>query len=96
MELSRRDFLRTGLSAGAVLGLADPALALSALAPVVAPLILGSLMDLEERAIALEARAFTRRGPKTSLAEIHDAGWERALRWSLLVLMAVLVAVRFT
>jgi energy-coupling factor transport system permease protein len=69
---------------------------LRSLLPLVAPLILGSLMDLEERAIALEARAFTRRGPKTSLTEIRDPGWERALRWSLLLLSIVLVAVRFT
>jgi nitrate reductase alpha subunit len=33
MEISRRDFLKTGVTAGAVLGLADPALALRALAP---------------------------------------------------------------
>jgi energy-coupling factor transport system permease protein len=65
-----------------------------ALVPLVSPLILGSLMDLEERAIALEARAFTRRGPKTSLAEVPDPGWERALRWSLLLLMGVLVVAR--
>jgi len=35
MEPSRRDVLKTGLAAGALLGLADPALALRALAPAV-------------------------------------------------------------
>jgi len=69
---------------------------LRALVPLVSPLILGSLMDLEERAIALEARAFTRRGPKTSLAEIPDPTWERALRWALLPLVAVLIVARVT
>jgi energy-coupling factor transport system permease protein len=67
---------------------------LRALLPLVAPLILGSLMDLEERAIALEARAFTRRGPKTSLLEIPDPPIERAGRWALLALAALLVAAR--
>ena len=69
---------------------------LRALVPLVSPLILGSLMDLEERAIALEARAFTRRGPKTSLTEIRDPAWERALRWLLLLIMAGLIVVRLT
>jgi energy-coupling factor transport system permease protein len=64
---------------------------LSALVPLVSPLILGSLMDLEERAIALEARAFTRQGPKTSLVEIPDRAVDRALRWGLLLLAALLI-----
>jgi energy-coupling factor transport system permease protein len=67
---------------------------LGALVPLVSPLILGSLMDLEERAIALEARAFTRQGPKTSLVEIPDRGVDRALRWGLLLLAALLILLR--
>jgi energy-coupling factor transport system permease protein len=64
------------------------------LLPLVAPLILGSLMDLEERAIALEARAFTRRGPKTSLLEIPDPAFDRIARWSLLAVAILLIVVR--
>jgi len=67
---------------------------LRALLPLVAPLILGSLMDLEERAIALEARAFTRRGPKTSLMEIPDTPLERVARWGLLLAVAALIVAR--
>jgi energy-coupling factor transport system permease protein len=67
---------------------------LRALLPLVAPLILGSLMDLEERAIALEARAFTRRGPKTSLMEIPDSPLERVARWGLLLAVAALIVAR--
>jgi energy-coupling factor transport system permease protein len=67
---------------------------LRALLPLVAPLILGSLMDLEERAIALEARAFTRRGPKTSLLEIPDSAFERIARWALLALAVLLIVAR--
>ncbi|MBI2202370.1 MAG: twin-arginine translocation signal domain-containing protein, partial [Candidatus Rokubacteria bacterium] len=35
MDTSRREFLKAGLAGGVVLGLADPALALSALKPTV-------------------------------------------------------------
>lgn len=65
-----------------------------ALLPLVAPLILGSLMDLEERAIALEARAFSHPGRKTSLVQIPDSPIERAFRWGLLLLVVGLIAAR--
>ncbi|MEW6568247.1 MAG: energy-coupling factor transporter transmembrane component T [Chloroflexota bacterium] len=67
---------------------------LRALLPLVAPLILSSLMELEERAMALEARAFNRHGRKTSLTEIPDSAVERAARLALLALMAWLVIAR--
>ena len=66
-----------------------------ALAPLVSPLVLGSLMGLEERAIALEARAFTRQGPKTTLQEIPDRGLERLFRWMLALAVLALIAARF-
>ena len=66
-----------------------------ALAPLVSPLLLGSLMDLEERAIALEARAFTRQGTKTSLTELQDGRGEPAARALLIALMLGVVALRF-
>jgi len=56
---------------------------LRALLPLVAPLILSSLIDVEERALVIEARAFNHPGRKTSLIEIGEAGWERAVRWCL-------------
>ncbi len=65
-----------------------------ALLPLVAPLILSSLMELEERAMALEARAFNRSGPKTSLHEIPDSALQRVTRWLLLLLMALLLTLR--
>ncbi len=67
---------------------------LRALLPLVAPLILSSLMELEERAMALEARAFNRRGPKTSLTEIPDSAVQAAARWLLVLLMALLIFLR--
>jgi energy-coupling factor transport system permease protein len=54
-----------------------------ALPALVVPLILSSLVDVEERALALEARAFSRAGPKTSLVVIGEAAWEPGLRWTL-------------
>ena len=51
-----------------------------ALLPLVFPLLLGSIVDIEERAIALEVRAFGRSGPKTSLLVLHDTAAQRILR----------------
>jgi energy-coupling factor transport system permease protein len=58
----------------------------AALLPLVGPLVFGSLVDVEERAIAIEARAFNAARPKTSLVEIPDTPAERVLRWILLAL----------
>ena len=60
------------------------------LLPLVGPLVFGSLVEVEERAIAIEARAFTSRIPKTSLREIPDTQFDKGLRW-LLVFFTVLV-----
>jgi energy-coupling factor transport system permease protein len=66
---------------------------LRAVVPLVVPLVLSSLVDVEERALAIEARAFNHRGPKTSLTDIPEAPWEAGLRWLLaLAALATLVA----
>jgi energy-coupling factor transport system permease protein len=65
-----------------------------AILPLVVPLILSSLVDVEERALAIEARAFNRPGPKTSLVEITEAAWEPALRWVILIAIAGMIVVR--
>ncbi len=62
------------------------------LVPLVAPLILGSVLELDERAMALEARAFSRQGPRTSLTELTDSKSQSILRWCLLLLMLSLIA----
>jgi energy-coupling factor transport system permease protein len=54
-----------------------------AVLPLVIPLILSSLTDVEERALAIEARAFNHPVPKTSLVEIEEADWEPAARWGI-------------
>ena len=65
-----------------------------AVIPLVVPLILSSLVDVEERALAIEARAFNRPGPKTSLVEIAEALWEPALRWTLFIAAVGVLAFR--
>jgi energy-coupling factor transport system permease protein len=67
---------------------------LRALVPLIGPLVLGSLMALEERAIALEARAFMRRGPKTSLQTIADTRAQAVVRWAMVLLIIGMIAAR--
>lgn len=62
-----------------------------ALLPLIQPLLLGSIVDIEERAIALEVRAFGRRGPKTSLLVLHDTSPQRVVR--ILLLLASLAVI---
>lgn len=66
---------------------------LRALLPLLTPLVLSSLVDVEERAIALEARAFRTDRPKTSLIELADPVGERVVRWSALGLTLLALAV---
>ncbi len=60
---------------------------LQLLVPLIGPLVLSSIVDVEERAMALEARAFSRPGPRTSLLTLHDSFAQRALRMLLLAAM---------
>ena len=64
------------------------------LVPLIAPLILSSIVDVEERAMALEARAFNFSAPKTSLIELRDSSGQRAIRILLLLSMLALIALR--
>jgi energy-coupling factor transport system permease protein len=65
-----------------------------ALLPLVVPLILGSIVDIEERAMALEARAFSRKGEKTSLMVLSDSTAQKIVRWAILLIMVGLIAGR--
>src|SRR5512140_2441975 len=60
-----------------------------AVVPLIVPLVLGSLVDVEERAIAIEARAFNTRHKETSLIEIPDSKLQRSGRMALVVLMVI-------
>ena len=65
-----------------------------AIVPLVGPLVFGSLVEVEERAIAIEARGFTSTRPKTSLHDIPDTSLDRVLRWMLISLVVVTLALR--
>jgi len=64
------------------------------LLPLVGPLIFGSLVDVEERAIAIEARGFNLPGRKTSLVEIQDSRAQAWFRWFLLALILLALGIR--
>jgi energy-coupling factor transport system permease protein len=66
------------------------------LLPIVGPVIIGSLTDVEERSLALESRAFSRPGRRHLLWAMPDETWERALRWVLVLLLVVAAAARIT
>ena len=67
-----------------------------ALVPIVGPVILGAIGEVEERTMALEARGFTRPGRRTLLWAPADSSTERAARWAMVVGILALVAARLT
>lgn len=64
--------------------------------PLVGPVIIGALTDVEERSLALESRAFSRPGRRHLLWAMPDAPWERWLRWGLLALLVATAVARLT
>ena len=59
--------------------------------PSVGPLLLNSLVNAEERAITLEARAFSAPCKKTSLKNVIDTGRDKTLRIIFAVAMSVAI-----
>jgi energy-coupling factor transport system permease protein len=49
--------------------------------PLAGPMILGALTDVEERTMALEARAFSAPGRRTMLRPLPDSPAQRLVRW---------------
>jgi energy-coupling factor transporter transmembrane protein EcfT len=64
------------------------------LVPLVGPLVFGSLVEVEERAIAIEARGFTSTRKKTSLHEILDSDTDKLIRWMLVMLVIASAVLR--
>jgi len=62
--------------------------------PIVGPAILGSVAEIEERTMALEARAFTRPGRRTLLWHPPDSGLQAVARWLLLAGGALIIVAR--
>jgi energy-coupling factor transport system permease protein len=64
--------------------------------PIVGPVILGSIAEVEERTMALEARAFGRPGRRTLLWAPPDSPVQSVARWSLLAALIAVIAARLT
>ena len=62
-----------------------------ALVPLVAPVLLGSLIDVRERTLALEARGFGARPGRTAYRVVADPPGDRPLRWLLILGMVGVV-----
>ena len=67
---------------------------IGSLFPLVGPLVFGSLVEVEERAIAIEARGFTSTRAKTSLYDIPDTSFDKAIRWILIILVLISIALK--
>ena len=65
-----------------------------AFAPIVLPLVLGSLVEVEERAIAIESRGFNSTKKETALIEVQDTSWQVQLRRGFVFLMILSVIAR--
>ncbi len=63
-----------------------------AIVPLVGPLIIGSLIDVRERALALEARAFGAAHERTAYRVLVEDRTDRRLRQTALVAFVLLVA----
>ncbi|MGH2445650.1 MAG: energy-coupling factor transporter transmembrane component T [Candidatus Limnocylindria bacterium] len=62
--------------------------------PIVGPVILGSIAEVEERTMALEARGFTRPGRRTLLWSPEDSSLQALARWALLLGLVALIVAR--
>ncbi len=65
------------------------------LLPLAAPVVLGSIGEVEERAMALEARGFSRPGRRSLLWAPGDRGWERIARWAMVLSIPILIVAGF-
>jgi energy-coupling factor transport system permease protein len=64
--------------------------------PVAAPIVFGALTEVEERTMALEARAFSTPGRRTVLRALPDSGRQRAARFILLAGVVIVVLLRIS
>lgn len=67
---------------------------LRGIVPIVGPTIIGSISDVEERTMALEARGFTRPGRRTLLWSPADSPAQAIARWALVLVVPALIAAR--
>jgi energy-coupling factor transport system permease protein len=69
----------------------SPARRVRGVVPLAAPMISSALNEVEERTMALEARAFSAPGRRTVLRVLPDSPGQRLLRWGLGVLALVVI-----
>lgn len=62
--------------------------------PLAGPVLLGSIAEIEERTMALEARGFTRPGRRTLLWWPSDSGRQALVRWLLVAAVPILLVAR--
>ena len=62
--------------------------------PLAGPVLLGSIAQVEERTLALEARGFTRPGRRTLLWQPPDSSAQRLARWLLVAVVPLVFAAR--
>jgi energy-coupling factor transport system permease protein len=62
--------------------------------PLIGPVIIGALTDVEERSLALESRSFSRPGRRHLLWAMPDSQRQRLLRWTLLAALAATAVAR--
>jgi energy-coupling factor transport system permease protein len=62
--------------------------------PLVGPVILSSLTEVEERSLALEVRAFGRPGARHLLWQIADSGGQRVVRYVLALALVGAIVLR--
>jgi energy-coupling factor transport system permease protein len=62
--------------------------------PIVGPTILGSIGEVEERTMALEARAFGRPGQRSLLWAPPDTRAQQLVRWGLVLVLPALIGSR--
>jgi energy-coupling factor transport system permease protein len=62
--------------------------------PIVGPVILGAIGEVEQRTLALEARGFSRPGRRTLLWYPDDRPAERVARWAIVVALVALLVGR--
>lgn len=62
--------------------------------PIVGPVVLGAIGEVEQRTMALEARGFSRPGRRTLLWHPADRPAERAARWLMIAALTALLFAR--
>lgn len=65
------------------------------LAPLVLPLVTGSIVEVEQRSIALEVRGFKSTSAKTSLRILTDSPVQRLFRWLMIAAVIAVIIIRF-